>query len=45
MHAKNIVHRDIKPDNVLLKSSKKVDLNRKVCLADFGIACLVQDDE
>lgn len=45
MHAKNIVHRDIKPDNVLIKSSKKVEFGRKVCLADFGIACLASDEE
>ena len=44
MHRKLIVHRDIKPDNILIKSSNKVRGGRKVCLADFGIACLITDE-
>jgi serine/threonine protein kinase len=44
MHSKYIVHRDLKPENILIKSSKKVKGGLKVCLADFGIACLISDD-
>jgi serine/threonine protein kinase len=44
MHRKYIVHRDIKPENILIKSSEKVKGGRKVCLADFGIACLISDE-
>lgn len=32
MHAKNIIHRDIKPDNLLLDNNYQ-----KIKLADFGI--------
>ena len=34
LHEKEIVHRDIKPGNIFLRSADPVDL----CLADFGIA-------
>ena len=44
MHRKYIVHRDIKPENILIKTSDKVKGGRKVCLADFGIACLITDE-
>lgn len=35
LHGKSIVHRDIKPDNILVKSRKP---HIHVCLADFGIS-------
>ena len=44
IHQRNIVHRDIKPENILLKSAPNVEGGRKVCLADFGIACLASDE-
>ena len=44
IHKKSIVHRDIKPENILLKSSSNESGGRKVCLADFGIACFATDD-
>jgi serine/threonine protein kinase len=39
MHRKKIIHRDIKPDNVLVTCIKKM----KVQIADFGFSCRMDD--
>jgi serine/threonine-protein kinase ULK/ATG1 len=37
MHSQNMIHRDMKPENILLESEDVTNLNVKV--TDFGFAC------
>ncbi len=39
MHAKNIIHRDIKIDNILVNCIEGGDLNVKI--ADFGLSIVI----
>lgn len=40
LHNKNIVHRDVKPDNILLTGNKSIE-GAKIC--DFGLAKQLED--
>jgi serine/threonine protein kinase len=39
MHRKNIIHRDIKPDNILILDKGSL----QVCITDLGLACRADD--
>ena len=41
MHSINIMHRDIKAENILMESSEEADL--RVKLTDFGFACFFSE--
>lgn len=35
MAKKNVVHRDVKPENIMFRTSR---INTEICILDFGLA-------
>ena len=43
LHTKNIMHRDVKPENIIIRN-KKVPFS-EIILADFGLAEFTKQEE
>jgi serine/threonine-protein kinase len=43
-HARGIVHRDVKPDNIMIDLGQGKKTGARVLLTDFGIARMTEDD-
>ena len=41
MHSQNLVHRDLKPQNILVSNAKNVEIK----LTDFGFATYFEEEE